>query len=263
MRTERHGYHLVDNSPSPLIVSIGVLVITSGGVMYMHNYDRGGMVLSVGIIYTIIGIIYWLREIVREGTYEGQHTKMVSKGIKLGFMLFIVSEVMFFVTFFFSYFWMSLGVSDSVGGVYPAIGIETVDAYKIPLLNTLILLLSGGTMTYAHHALIVEKREEALRGMIITIGLAILFTAFQMYEYIEGKFSISDSIYGSNFYLLTGFHGAHVILGTIMLIVSMYRIYNYEMTSKKHVGFEVSAYYYHFVDVVWLGLFVIVYVYGS
>ena len=258
-KTEKNAFHLVDPSPWPLVTATSTFVLTSGGVMYMHGKENGGVMLAGGVAMLIISMGLWFRDIVREGTYEGNHTSMVQIGMRLGMILFIVSEVMFFVAFFWSYYWSSMSPAVEIGGVWPPRGIETIKAMEIPLLNTMILLSSGASVTYAHHALIVGEREGVLKGMIITILLAVVFTGLQGFEYMNGEFGISDSVYGSTFYMATGFHGFHVIIGTLMLSVGAWRIYRYEMTKQHHFGLESAAWYWHFVDVVWLWLFVSIY----
>lgn len=261
-RTERSAFHLVDSSPWPLVVSTAVLILTSGSVIYMHGYGSVKL-LGLGLIFLLLGMYYWLRDVIREGTYEGQHTSVVQRGLRLGMILFILSEVMFFFGFFFAYFWSALGATVEVGSVWPSIGIIPLNAWEIPALNTGILLASGATITWAHHALIIGDRGVVLDALLATISLAIIFTCLQVYEYMSGSFTISDSAYGSTFYMLTGFHGFHVIIGTLMIIVTALRVWKYELTKQHHFGFEGSAYYWHFVDVVWLYLFVILYVWGA
>ncbi len=205
----------------------------------------------------------WQRDIVREGSYEGQHTSMVQRGLRLGVMLFIASEVMFFFGFFWAFFYSSVGPNVEIGGVWPPKGVEVMDAWGVPMLNTVILLSSGASVTWSHHSIVVGDREGALKGLGLTVTLATIFTALQGYEYVTAGFDISDGVYGSCFYMATGFHGFHVILGTVMLMVSMVRVYKGEMTRQHHFGFEASAFYWHFVDVVWLLLFVSIYWWGG
>lgn len=263
MKTEKNSFHLVDPSPWPLIMSTSIGMTATGAVMYMHNYGGGIIMLGIGIMFIAGSAGYWFRDIIREGTYEGQHTSIVQGGFRQGVILFIVSEILFFFGFFFAYFWLSFGGSVEVGSVFPPVGIESMNAWEIPLLNTLILLSSGASITWAHHSIVVGNRTEAILGLVVTIILAVLFTGLQGYEYMHAGFKISDSVYGSTFYMLTGFHGLHVIVGTIMIIVTTIRVFRYEQTSQHHFGFELSAWYWHFVDVVWLFLFVIVYIWGS
>lgn len=259
---EVNPFHLVDESPWPVVVAMGVLGVTTGGVEYMHGYGGKGTMI-IGIIVMGMGVYVWMRDIVREGTYEGQHTSIVQRGLRTGMMLFIISEVFFFVAFFWGYFWAALAPTVEIGSVWPPKGIEVMNAWGIPLLNTMILLTSGASITWAHHGIVVGSRTNTIWGLIITIGLGVWFTGLQAYEYVEAGFEISDGIYGSTFFLTTGFHGMHVIVGTIMIIVTTIRVWRYEMTREHHFGLEASAWYWHFVDVVWLGLFVSIYWWGG
>ena len=228
--------------------------------MYMHGYELGGEILSLGLVLLLVSMGVWFRDIIREGTYEGQHNSMVQIGFRVGVILFIVSEIMFFFGFFWSFFWSSFGATVEIGSVWPPVGISSVNAWELPLLNTMILLSSGCSVTWAHHAMIVGDRSGAVKGLLLTIGLALLFTGIQGFEYVSGSFSISDGVYGSTFFMATGFHGFHVIIGTVMLCVSLWRVLKYEYTRQHHFGFEAAAWYWHFVDVVWLFLFICVYV---
>nr|YP_005090289.1 cytochrome c oxidase subunit III [Heterosigma akashiwo]ACS27109.1 cytochrome c oxidase subunit III [Heterosigma akashiwo]ACS27148.1 cytochrome c oxidase subunit III [Heterosigma akashiwo]AOR08484.1 cytochrome c oxidase subunit 3 [Heterosigma akashiwo]AOT84817.1 cytochrome c oxidase subunit 3 [Heterosigma akashiwo]AOT84859.1 cytochrome c oxidase subunit 3 [Heterosigma akashiwo] len=260
---QKHPFHLVDPSPWPFVAAIGAFSSTFGGVMYMHLYQGGGFLLSSGI-FTILYVMYvWWRDIVREGTFEGQHTGAVQQGLRMGMILFIVSEVMFFFAFFWAFFHSSLSPVPEIGGVWPPEGIEILSPWEVPLLNTVILLSSGATVTWAHHAIVAGDRNQALTGLVATIVLAVVFTALQGFEYLTAPFSIADSVYGSTFYLTTGFHGFHVFIGTCFLTVCTVRLYLHHFTRQHHFGFEAAAWYWHFVDVVWLFLFITIYWWGS
>ena len=259
----KHSWHLVDPSPWPLVASLGAFFMTSGGVMYMHNFSGGGRLLVTGFL-TILYVMYtWWRDIIREATFEEQHTFSVQRGLRLGMILFIVSEVMFFFAFFWAFFHSSLSPAYNIGGVWPPVAIETIQTSGIPLTNTFFLLSSGATVTWAHHAIIVRAKKQAIIGLILTIILALIFTGFQGIEYFDAPFTITDSVFGSCFYMATGFHGFHVFIGTISLLVSLIRIIFNHFTSTHHFGFESAAWYWHFVDVVWLFLFVTVYWWGG
>ena len=205
----------------------------------------------------------WFRDIVREGTFEGAHTHQVQEGLRLGMILFITSEVMFFFSFFWAYFSAALAPTVEMGSVFPPLGIEVFKPGDVPLLNTCILLLSGATVTWSHKAILAGYRQEAIDGLALTVSLGALFTFFQGLEYLEALFTISDGIYGTTFFLLTGFHGLHVMIGTTMLAVALIRELKYHYTSEHHFGFTFAAIYWHFVDVVWLGLYLFVYIWGS
>jgi len=205
----------------------------------------------------------WWRDIIREGTFEGQHTSTVQLGLRMGMLLFIVSEIMFFVAFFWAFFHSSFNPSPAIGGVWPPAFFEVLNAWEIPFLNTVILLNSGATVTWAHHAIVWGNKRSASLALISTIFLAVIFTALQVFEYTSASFSISDGIYGSCFYMATGFHGFHVFIGTCFLTVCLIRLNLNHFTKEHHFGFEAAAWYWHFVDVVWLFLFVTIYWWGS
>jgi len=211
----------------------------------------------------IYGMSIWWRDVIREGTFGGHHTKAVQNGLRFGMVLFIVSECLFFFAFFWAFFHSSLSPTIELGCVWPPKGIVTPDPWGIPLLNTVLLLSSGASVTWAHHAILAGNRSQALQSMILTVCFGVIFTAFQAYEYVELPFTISDSVYGSCFFLLTGFHGFHVLVGTLFLIVCTFRILAHHFTRFHHVGFEAAAWYWHFVDVVWLLVFLSVYWWGG
>ena len=192
-------------------------------------------------------------------------------GLRYGMMLFIASEVMFFVAWFWAFFDASLFYDESIqearlaytGGQWPPAGVEVLDPLHLPLYNTVILLLSGTTVTWAHHALLHNDRKGLIYGLTLTVLLGVLFSCVQAYEYAVAPFEFSNSLYGATFYMATGFHGFHVLVGTIFLIVCLLRAMKGHFTPKQHFGFEAAAWYWHFVDVVWLFLFFAVYVWAS
>lgn len=263
IESQRHSFHLVDPSPWPISGSLGALATTVGGVMYMHSFQGGATLLSLGIIFILYTMFVWWRDVIRESTLEGHHTKVVQLGLRYGFILFIVSEVMFFFAFFWAFFHSSLAPTVEIGGIWPPKGIGVLDPREIPFLNTLILLSSGAAVTWAHHAILAGKEKRAVYALVATVLLALVFTGFQGMEYYQAPFTISDSIYGSTFFLATGFHGFHVIIGTLFLIICGIRQYLGHLTKEHHVGFEAAAWYWHFVDVVWLFLFVSIYWWGG
>nr|YP_009647132.1 cytochrome c oxidase subunit 3 [Chloropicon maureeniae]QBX98803.1 cytochrome c oxidase subunit 3 [Chloropicon maureeniae] len=260
---QKHPFHLVDPSPWPLLGAIAAWTTTTGGVMYMHDYQGGGMMLTFGFITLLYTMFVWWRDVVQEATYEGHHTQAVQLGLRWGMILFIVSEIMFFFAFFWAFFHSSLSPSIDIGAIWPPKGIEVLSPWEVPFLNTVILLSSGAAVTWAHHAIVAGEKQQAFYGLIVTVLLAILFTGFQVLEYIEAPFSMSDSVYGSTFFLATGFHGFHVFIGTLFLIVCTFRLMANHFTPNHHFGFEAAAWYWHFVDVVWLFLFVTIYWWGG
>ncbi|XP_061368160.1 cytochrome c oxidase subunit 3 [Gastrolobium bilobum] len=263
IESQRHSYHLVDPSPWPISGSLGALATTVGGVMYMHSFQGGATLLSLGLIFILYTMFVWWRDVLRESTLEGHHTKVVQLGPRYGSIPFIVSEVMFLFAFFRASSHSSLAPTVEIGGIWPPKGIWVLDPREIPFLNTPILLSSGAAVTWAHHAILAGKEKRAVYALVATVSLALVFTGFQGMEYVQAPFTISDSIYGSTFFLATGFHGFHVIIGTLFLIICGIRQYLGHLTKEHHVGFEAAAWYWHFVDVVRLFPFVSIYWWGG
>ena len=263
-KNTRHPFHLVDPSPWPFTGALFGFSLLFGNAMFMHSYRGGWFLLMVGFIGIILTMYVWWRDIVREATIEGNHTAEVQKGLRMGVILFICSEIMFFVAFFWAFFDASLKPAMAIGGVWPPSEFSILNPWGIPLLNTVILLSSGATLTLSHHTLIAGRKTFVpFHLLVATIILGIFFTFLQGFEYINAPFSIADGIYGSTFFMATGFHGLHVLVGTIFLIVCAVRMYNKHFTAEHHFGFEAAAWYWHFVDVVWLFLFVSIYWWGS
>ena len=279
--TKNHDYHIIDPSPWPFLGSLGALIMAFGAVGYMR-YASGGSFNLFGVnwaspwlfyiglalvLYTMFG---WWSDTVKE-SHEGHHTRVVSLHLRYGMIMFIASEVMFFVAWFWAFFDASLFANEAIqearleftGGQWPPAGIEVLDPLHLPLYNTVILLLSGTTVTWAHHALLHNDRKGLVYGLTLTVLLGVLFSFVQAYEYATAPFEFSNSIYGATFFMATGFHGFHVLVGTIFLIVCLIRALRGDFTPQKHFGFEAAAWYWHFVDVVWLFLFFSIYVWGS
>jgi cytochrome c oxidase subunit 3 len=259
----KENFHLVAPSPWPLMTASSLFALVVSFTAYMHAYLNSLSFLFFGLFLLTTSMGFWFRDITREATFEGNHTSRVQLGLRMGMILFIISEVMFFFAFFWAFFHSSVAPAVQIGCCWPPKGIETFNAFGVPFLNTVILLSSGATVTWAHHAILAGDRQGALLGLISTIALAIIFTGFQYYEYSHASFTIADSVYGSCFYMATGFHGAHVIVGTIMLAVSLVRLVSHHFTKEHHFGFEAAVFYWHFVDVVWLFLFVSIYYWGG
>lgn len=260
---QRHPYHLVDASPWPFLIGLSALATTSGGVAYMHNYTGGGYILTFGVVMMLFVFASWVKDVVREATFQGHHTQPVQVGLRYGMLIFIVSELMFFVAFFWAFFHASLVPTIELAGVWPPPGIDVLNPWEVPLLNTMVLLLSGATCTWAHHSLLEGNREHAIYGLAATVALGLYFTSLQLMEYSSCNFSISDGVYGTTFYMATGFHGFHVLIGTTFLFVCLLRHIKGHFTRTHHFGFEAAAWYWHFVDVVWLFLFVSIYWWGG
>nr|WHN78750.1 cytochrome c oxidase subunit III [Hyalurgus flavipes] len=256
-----HPFHLVDYSPWPLMASLGAMTTVSGLVKWFHQYDISLFLL--GNIITILTVYQWWRDVSRESTFQGIHTYMVITGLRWGMILFIMSEILFFVSFFWAFFHSSLSSSIELGVIWPPLGIYSFNPFQIPLLNTVILLTSGITVTWAHHSLMENNHSQATQGLFFTVILGIYFTMLQAYEYIEAPFTIADSIYGSTFFMSTGFHGIHVLIGTTFLLICLIRHLNNHFSMNHHFGFEAAAWYWHFVDIVWLFLYISIYWWGS
>ena len=261
----KQPYHLVDPSPWPLVGALGGGLLVFGIIKAAHT---GSYVpLGLGLVILLTTMALWWRDVLKESHTAGLHTPVVRLGLRYGMTLFIASEVMFFVGFFWAYFHFALYPEHVLGaehGTWPPEGIRTFNPFQLPLMNTLILLLSGTTVTWAHHALLHGDRKHLVMALGFTIMLGMLFTTFQAVEYSEAPFKfIGGGIYPSVFFLATGFHGFHVIVGTIFLIVCWFRARGGEFTPQRHFGFEAAAWYWHFVDVVWLFLFVAIYLAGA
>jgi len=258
---KNHSFHIVDQRPWPLIGASAALILTSGIVKWFQEFSF--KLIALGLIRLLVVCIQWWRDVSRERAYQGLHTKIVVGGLKWGIILFITSEILFFFSFFWSFFHRRLAPSIEIGLQWPPLGILVFNPFQIPLLNTLILLSSGVTITWAHHRIINKNHSNAKNGLKITVLLGLIFTGLQTLEYWEATFTIADSSYGATFFTATGFHGLHVIIGTTFLIVCLYRLSKYQFSSQHHFGFEAAAWYWHFVDVVWLFLFITIYWWGA
>ncbi|MFO1172649.1 MAG: cytochrome c oxidase subunit 3 [Hyphomicrobiaceae bacterium] len=279
-----HDYHLVDPSPWPLTGSLSAFAMAVGAIAWMKTAAGGvaigNLVLSgpylfyAGLLGVLLTMFLWWRDVIREA-HKGDHTPVVQLHFRYGMLLFIASEVMFFVAWFWGYFDAALftGQVDMVdrttltGGVWPPVPSanfsHTFDPWGLPLVNTLILLTSGATVTWAHHSLLENNRSGLIWGLVLTVLLGLTFTTLQAVEYAHAGFTFAGHIYGSTFFMATGFHGAHVIIGTLFLLVCLFRALGGDFTPKQHFGFEAAAWYWHFVDVVWLFLFACIYVWGA
>jgi len=278
---KNHDYHILPPDIWPIIGAFSALTMAIGGIMWMHSASvvgvGGGVIFFLGVAAVLLVMFSWWSNVIREA-HAGDHTPVVQLHLRYGMILFIASEVMFFVGWFWAFFDFSLFpapvqvvhgtvslITDAAQGAaqWPPKGLEVLDAFKFPLLNTLILLTSGTTVTWAHHALIHGDREGLKKGLWLTILLGLTFSSIQAYEYSEAPFPFQHLNYGASFFMATGFHGFHVLIGTIFLIVCLVRAYRGDFTPRQHFGFEAAAWYWHFVDVVWLFLFVSIYVWGG
>lgn len=263
-----HPYHLVRPSVWPLASSFAGGLLAVGAVMFMHDVKFMGINVGLkgliaGLLSVLICMFFWWKDIVDESVVEKVHNAITEIGLRYGMALFIASEVMFFVAFFWAFFDMSLFPREAVGFVWPPENIEVINAFSLPFLMTVILLLSGCAVTWAHHAVLEGDNESLVRGLKWTVILGVIFLGFQVYEYGHVAFGFTDGIYASTFYMATGFHGFHVFVGTVFLYICYLRAKKGHFTPEKHFGFEAAAWYWHFVDVVWLFLFVAVYIWGG
>nr|YP_010261466.1 cytochrome c oxidase subunit III [Brachymeria lasus]UIB40548.1 cytochrome c oxidase subunit III [Brachymeria lasus] len=250
-------FHLVTLSPWPIISSINVMNMF---ISILNWFNKNGYEFMLfNLLSLSLSVMLWWRDVIREGTYQGFHTKKVYNGLKMGMILFIISEVFFFLSIFWCYFHMMLSPSIELGMLWPPKNIELFNPYSIPLLNTLILLSSGVTVTYTHYLIINKFNKKSFFYLFITVILGLIFSGFQLYEYYWAPFSMSDSVFGSIFFMSTGFHGLHVLIGDLFLMINLIRIFNNNFSSTHHFGFEAAAWYWHFVDIVWLFLYFFVY----
>jgi cytochrome c oxidase subunit 3 len=265
--SKNHPYHIVNPSPWPFILSMGLLIFIIGSILAMHKMDY--VLFGVGFIVVISVISAWFYEVIKESREEGTHTQPVQNGLKIGMILFIISELMLFFAFFWSYFNAALDpiayVNEQfIKGIWPPKGIKTLEAFDLPYMNTLILMLSGTTVTWAHHALRKGNIKDTRKGLLLTIILGLIFTTLQAIEYGHTAFKFVDGIYATIFFMATGLHGTHVIVGTILLFINYLRTFKQnDITINHHVGFETAIWYWHFVDIVWIFLFCSIYWWGS
>lgn len=256
-----HPFHLVDESPWPLLSAVFRLGLTAGLATWFHTTRFGLLLLRLFSLTTVA--FFWWRDISREGTLQGLHTKIVVTGLRWGILLFITSEVFFFLSFFWAFFHARLSPNVELGSAWPPMGIQTFNPWGVPLLNTIILLSSGISVTWAHKAVELNNHSQGLNSLNLSILLGLYFTRLQGIEYYEATFSISDSAYGSTFFIATGFHGLHVIVGTLFLLVRSIRLNQGSFRKRHHFGLVAAIWYWHFVDVVWLFLFCWIYVWGA
>ena len=299
LNSELHPFHLVGNSPWPLFTSLSTLTLCSSLISFMSYIEGSYDFIVMSFLGLLLIVFSWFSDIGVEATYKGYHTKAVQRGLTLSVILFILSEIMFFFSFFWAFFHSSLAPSIFIGGVWPPKDIQPLHTGYIPLLNTIILLFSGVTVTTTHKLLITYSKlnsdfylnlinskglavksnkiknrisflvqnkfvfKESVMFLLYTLFLALLFTYFQKYEYSTATFSINDSIYGSIFFLITGFHGFHVIIGTFMILVQFFKLKKQKVQVVQHIGFESASWYWHFVDIVWLFLVMFLYFWSS
>jgi len=255
----RHSYHLVDASPWPILASASAFMFAVGLIFSLKG---SATLLTLGLISLLLVTLGWFRDITREGL-SGKHSTKVQSGLMFGVILFLTSEVMVFFSFFWAFFHASLAPSVELGGVWPPVGVTAIDPWSLPLLGSMFLLSSGATCTMAHNAMVTGNKDVAFGGMALTVLLGALFLVLQFNEYRLSEFTIADSVFGTTFFMTTGLHGTHVLIGVIFLSVMTLRLYRDQFTTGHHLGLEFSLWYWHFVDVVWLMVFLSFYWWGG
>ena len=273
---KHHPYHLVNPSPWPLISAFSGGLFAVGALLWFHSVEVAGftpgwLAVIPGVLAIIMCMYFWWKDVIHETIVEKVHNEITEVGLRYGMALFISSEVMFFVAFFWAFFDASLYVGqentplklEATGGMWPPKGMHVFNAFDMPFLMTMILLLSGCTVTWAHAAVLRGKNQELVKALGITVLLGVIFLCFQVFEYTHATFGFGENIYSSTFYLATGFHGFHVFVGTVFLWVCWLRAKKGHFTPERHFGFEAAAWYWHFVDVVWLFLFIAIYFWGN
>ncbi len=263
-----HPYHLVRPSIWPLIGALAGGFLAMGALLYLHKVEIAGVPVGLkGVILGVLAVLtvmfFWWKDVLFETMHETVHNKITEFGLRYGMALFIASEVMFFVAFFWAFFGAAFYPVEAIGYVWPPVGLEVIKPFDLPFMMTMILLLSGCTVTWAHHAILEGHAKQATQALGITVGLGVAFLCFQVFEYAHAAFHFKDGIYASTFFMATGFHGFHVFVGTVFLTVCWIRSAKGQFTPERHFGFEAAAWYWHFVDVVWLFLFIAIYWWGN
>nr|QYC94852.1 cytochrome c oxidase subunit 3 [Amblyseius swirskii] len=255
----KHSFHIVDISPWPLINSFNAMNLMYSMLMYFLYSNIKLNFLIINLMMIITTMFLWWRDIIRESSYQGHHTFNVYQSMKISMILFISSEIMFFLSFFWCYFYISLAPELEMGNTWPPTGISPMNPYQTPLLNTLILLTSGATISWTHYSILCKKHNKSIKKLSMTILLGVIFSLLQLMEYSLAEFCMNDSIFGSIFFMATGFHGIHVLIGTSFLTYNLHQLYTSQFSNTHHFSFEASAWYWHFVDVVWIYLYTFMY----
>nr|UGS80183.1 cytochrome c oxidase subunit III [Asiopsocus sonorensis] len=257
MMKQNHPFHLVSINPWPILVASATMFLMSGSIQWFNKTKSS--LLSIGLLLMLITLIQWWRDIIRESNLLGDHPFSVMTGLQMGMILFILSEILFFASFFWAFFHCSISTDIELGYNWPPKGVNPFSPFSIPLINTLILLSSGASITWAHHSILMNNSSQTFFSLLLTFLLAIYFIILQAFEYMKAPFSIVDSIYGTTFFLTTGFHGLHVIIGSMMILTTLIRHMKNQFSKFHHFMFEAAAWYWHFVDVIWLFLFLFMY----
>ena len=258
----KHPFHIVTPSPYPLLTAASAH-FTVYSLVFWWTFYPAYRLCPFGYLSLLLFVSLWWGNVVRESTMLGSHTDRVQAGLRLGIFLFLVSELFFFLGFFWSYLHCSLSPNVELGSIWPPPGVSSVSPFHVPLLNTVLLLSSGATVTWSHFSLLSGQTSSRLTSLGLTLLLGVFFSSLQLFEYYISSFCISDSVFGSCFFLATGFHGIHVLIGTLFLLVAFLRIINFHFSPSRHLGFLFACWYWHFVDVIWILLYLIFYVWGA
>nr|YP_009919773.1 Cox3 [Metschnikowia continentalis]QMQ98412.1 Cox3 [Metschnikowia continentalis] len=258
-----HPFHLVSPSPWPLYTSFALMNLALSMGLTAHNYMSNNLYIMFNMMNVMYVLTLWFKDVMAESTYLGDHTKAVKTGLTQGFYLFVVSEILMFASLFWAYLHSSLNPTMEIGMAWPPAGIEAMSPSELPLLNTIILLASGVTITMGHHALINSNRKDTLYGFIFTTLLMVMFVILQYLEFMYSSFTITDGVYGSTFYSLTSTHGVHMVSVSMMLALCSWRVYNYDFTNNSHVFAEATVMYLHVLDMLWLFMYMMCYWWGS
>nr|YP_009353892.1 cytochrome c oxidase subunit III [Laternula truncata]AQZ26189.1 cytochrome c oxidase subunit III [Laternula truncata] len=256
-----HGFHLVESSPWPILTAVYAFCIAVGLVEWFSG--SGLVYLLIGLFGLGVCTIFWWRDVIRESTFQGHHTSMVQRGIKAGFVLFLLSEAAFFLSLFWAFFHAALVPTAYLGNQWPPTGIQAINPWTVPLLNTAVLVGSGVSVTLSHHSVRAGSLLKAKVSLLVTVMMGLYFTWLQWGEYRHASYTMADSVFGSTFYLATGFHGLHVIVGTLFLATCLYRMQYLQFSTTRHLGYSLAIWYWHFVDAVWILLYGIIYIWGS
>jgi len=259
---KKHPFHIVTLSPWPFFLAMSAFALTMGGVLYMHSYLYGIVGIFCGLSLLLLTVFNWWSDIIIESTMEGEHTSKVETTYMTGFCLFILSEFMLFVSFFWCNFHYSFNPNIHMGVSWPPVQLTTklIHHSNMPSLMNEILICSSITVSIAHYFMNINDLNRCSIFLGLTIVLGVFFTAIQYIEYISSAISFSDGIFGSLLYLLTGFHGSHVLVGNLFLIVCFFRLRKFHFTKEHHIGFISAVYYWHFVDLIWLFVYYLQYV---
>jgi len=256
-------FHVLEPSLWPFFSAFGLFFFVTGIAFSMHYVVTGYYILIIGLLILILTSVFWFLDISREAVVNGYHTKIVRQGLTLGFLFFITSEIMLFFGFFWAFFHSALSPSIEVGTIWPPVGLRVIPVFEFPLFNTFVLIISGFSVTWVHRAISLGSFKDSIDGFMITILLGLFFIFLQGLEYYESTFNLQDGVYPSAFFMLTGLHGCHVIVGVCFLFVCFISLLSNHYLTNHYLRLVFAIWYWHFVDIVWIILFLSVYCWGS